>query len=195
MSMQRRRHNGFTILEMMISMGLLIIVVTMGIALELAAAKSFTRNTAQVDISTTSALSLRKVTNVLRNGIDASIGTDGRTMTYTLPAVSTTNDPTTGEKEYVVPIAADGIAHTLYVTGGKLYQRDGNGTAVVLVEDIADTDPDPQSSEYGRQYAVFASSSIGSRRAVTLTLILKKSSPDGYRYTRIRGTVLLGNHG
>ncbi len=188
-----RSMRGFTLLELMVGLSLLSAILTGVLLMEVSAARTFNRNMAQIDISTASATSLRKVSKLLRNARDAVITNDGATIQYTLPALTDAPDSTTGEREFVVPLQSDGIAHTLYVSIGTMYMRDGSGAATSVIENLSSIDPDPKSSEYGKNYAVFATSSIGSRRAVTITLILRKKGPEGYRYTRIRGTVVLGN--
>lgn len=99
-------------------------------------------------------------------------------------------DPLTGEHEVALPRVWDGVTRSYSIEGGIL--RDDQ-TGQVLVEGIALTDPDPDSSQYGQTYAPFAFSTIGSSRALSIQLITSQFMGVQTRFARLKTTVMLRN--
>lgn len=184
-----RTRRGFTLVELMTGMGILAVTLLVIINLLIYGIRSFGKTTTDVNISQQNAQGMRRVIETIRSAVSISISSDGKRITYTLPRMSSVDDPVTGEKEYLTPIQSDGISRYFLVSGGNLTDHTGR----VLVRSITATDPEPTSSQYNQAYAPFQSTTIGSRRAVTVTLITKEQVNGSQRWARMKSTVLIRN--
>jgi len=176
-------------LEVVTGMSLLVLTMTAVVALLVSGMRSLDRTATSVDLSQSNAQGLRRVNDTLREAMTVTISTDGRTITYQLPKRMTTNDPITGEKEYVEPLVSDGVNRTFTVTTSGTLVGDGR----TYVRRIALVDPDKDSSQYGQNYAPFAATTIGSTRAITINLITRQQKPSGDLFFRMKTTTLLRN--
>ena len=124
--------------------------------------------------------------------MSVSITNEGKTLTYTLPKMSSAVDAVTGEKEIQIPVVSDGVTRTfnIDVSTGKLKDL---VTGKTLVRNIRMTDPDPNSSQYNQTYSPFSVTTVGSQRAVTLNLITAENVLGNLRYARYKTTVVLHN--
>ena len=183
------RRAGFTLVELMTGMGILATTVLAIFTLLIAGLRSFAKTTMDTDISQQNALGMRRITETIRSSATLSISSDGTRVTYTLPQRAGFVDELTGEKEYVIPIASDGVTRYFQASGGKIVDQTGR----VLVRSVALRDPEPTSSQYNQVYAPFQSTTIGSRRAVTVNLITEGQVNGAKRWSRMKSTVLIRN--
>jgi hypothetical protein len=154
--------------------------------------RSYNRTTTDINLDQPNAQAVRRITETLRGAMNVTITNSGRTITYTLPAMSTTNDPVTGEREVLLPLVSDGVTRTFTIsTAGVLTSNPGGR---VLVRDISLTDPDTSSSTYNQSYAPFQLSPIGGGKAISITLITAATTNGQRRYTRMKTTALLRNY-
>jgi prepilin-type N-terminal cleavage/methylation domain-containing protein len=184
-----RNRRGFTLVELMTGMGILAITLLVIVNLLIYGIRSFGKTTTDVNISQQNAQGMRRVMESIRASVSVSISSDGKRIDYALPKIASTTDPVTGEKEVVIPIQSDGVNRYFLVSGGNLIDQTGR----VLVRSITATDPEPTSSQYNLTYAPFQSTTIGSRRAVTVTLITKEQVNGSQRWARMKSTVLIRN--
>lgn len=134
---------------------------------------------------------LRYISERLQSAMSITIPDGGRSISYTLPQRSGSNDAVTGERELVYPPVSDGVTRTFSVNNArKLIDSDGNR---VLVRDVATTDPKPGSTQYNQTYPIFQLTTVGSRRAVSINLITSTSVNGEVQYVRMKTTVLLRN--
>lgn len=184
------RRRGFSLVEVTIGLVILMMGMLGLLNLYLYGARSITRTTIDTNLSQRNAQGLRRMSEQLRMAMSVELNQDGTTVTYQLPAMSDSIDPFTGEHEVALPRVWDGVTRSYSIEGGIL--RDDQ-TGQVLVEGLALTDPDPDSSQYGQTYAPFAFSTIGSSRALSIQLITSQFMGVQTRFARLKTTVMLRN--
>jgi len=181
---------GMSLAELMASMIALLLALGAALSLQIGASRSMNRIQSDLSVSSPSAQAMRRVSETLRGAMTVSLSTDGKTITYVLPRTSTTADPITGEKELLFPLQSDGVTRSFVISGNRLISNPGGR---VLIRNISSTDPNPNSTQYNQVYNPFQSTTIGSRRAITITLICKESANGAIRYSRMKSTVLIQN--
>lgn len=186
-----RKRRGFTLTELLTSLGMMAFVLGAICSLFINSLRSFQNTTTDTNLNQSNAQGMRRLTETLRSAMTVAISTDGKTISYTLPKLTALNDPLTGEKEYIIPLETDGTNRTFTVnTAGELVDSVGNRK---LMKKIRATDPDTASSQYNQTYAPFSSTTIGSERAITINLITAESVMGKLRYARYKTTVVLHN--
>jgi type II secretory pathway pseudopilin PulG len=184
-----KQTRGFTILETVVGLSLLVMTFLAVTGMFVSALRSYRRNSSRIDLAQKNAQGLRWVIESIREAATVSLSSDGKTLTYTSPQKSDSVDPLTGEREFIEPIESDGITKTFRVVSGKLT----DGGSRVYVSRIANTDPDPASSQYNQVYAPFTLTTIGSKRAITVNLIATETVNGSVSYIRSKTTVMLRN--
>jgi len=185
-----RKTRGVTLVEMLATLTAVAMALGGAFAMMLGGLKSFQRTQAEVSVAQPSAQAMRRVIDTLRSAMSVTISNSGRTITYTLPARSSSVDATTGELEYVYPLVSDGVVRSFTIANGRLVSQPEGRT---LLRDVSTLDPLPTSSQYNMAYAPFQSTTIGSRRAITVTLIALQSVAGEAKYARMKSTVLIQN--
>jgi hypothetical protein len=156
------------------------------------------------DLQKSNATALRRITEALRGAMSATISADGRTLTYFLPVRRTVVEPLTGEFEIKDPPASDGLVRRFIVEYPSSTLMQGTVTQVspgkpnkVIVRGLFGKDPEKGSTQEQAEYRPFQVTTIGSLRAVTVTLVTQKEKmPSGEtRYVRMKTTVVLRNSG
>lgn len=183
------RKRGFTLLEMLVGMSIFFLLVGGLMSLWVTSFRFYNYTDTDIDLSQSNSMGMRKITEKLRSAMAIEIADDGKTLYYTLPRLSNVVDPTTGEREYMQPLTAD-TEHSFSVVEGQLIDDE---TGDVLVDEISAVDPDPGSTQYGQEYAPFQLTTIGSRRAVTINLITRRTVGPTDRYVRMKTTAILRN--
>lgn len=183
---------GFTLVEVMMGVGLTALLIVMALNVFTDAAASFHRTETRDTLSTQSSLAIRRIVEQLRSAAVVEIRDSGRTIVFEQPMLSANPDPTTGEYEYVDPMLGDGVQQTIYYQDRKLIFDDGSGR-VVLADEVSATDPDPDSAYYNSAYPIFSSSSVGSTRGVRIMIVSSRITHRGLEYSRMSTTVLLRN--
>jgi len=186
--MKKRR--GFSLAELMASMVAMVMALGATFALQINASRSMTRVQTDMNVQNKSSLAMRRITDTLRQAMTVTLSTDGKTMTYTLPKLTTATDLVTGEKELVYPLVSDGVTRSFVVSGTNLVSYPGGR---ILVRNISAIDPQTGSTQYNKPYNPFQSTTIGSRRAITITLICSEVANGKVRYARMKSTVLIQN--
>jgi Tfp pilus assembly protein PilW len=182
---------GLTLVELMATLGTMLMAITGAFVVMLAGLKSFQRTQADVSVSQPNAQAMRRIADTLRGAMAVTILDSGRTISYQLPALTSSVNATTGEREFASPFVSDGVARSFSVStaGNLVSQPDGR----TLLRNVRSTDPLPGSSQYNLTYAPFQSTTIGSRRAITVTLIALEGVAGTARYARMKSTVLIQN--
>jgi hypothetical protein len=181
---------GLTLTELLASIISMMLALTAALALQISVSKSMNRIQSDLSVSTKSSQAMRRVTENLRGAMSITLSGDGKTISYVLPKYATSSDPVTGEKELVYPLTSDGVARSFVISGTTLVSNPGGR---VLVTNISSTDPQEGSTQYNLTYNPFQSTTIGSRRAITVTLICKETANGKTRYARMKSTVLIQN--
>lgn len=177
-------------MELAVTLTMLLFTMLGIIGLFVSGLGSFDQTRKSVEVSSDNAQGLRYISEKLREAVTINITNEGRTITYTLPRMTSTPDANTGETEIQFPVASDGVERSFTVSSGVLTDTDANR---VLVRNIASVDPDPESSQYNQAYAPFQLTTIGSYRAVTINLITKQQAAQKEVYARMKTTVLVRN--
>lgn len=183
------RRKGFTLVELMVGLGMMAFVLFGLLSLLLFGLRSYQRTTMDVENTNKTAQTFRRVTETIRSAVDVTVSNDGYKLTYVLPKVGGT-DTVTGEPEYVIPVVSDGVNRVFEVSSGNLIDRQ---TDRILVRNIATKDPDPTSSQYNQTYAPFTVTTIGSRRAITINIIAQQNLRGEPRFVRMKTTILIRN--
>lgn len=186
--MKRRR--GITLGELTASIVALGLALAAALSLQINGARSLNRIQSDISVSTPSAQAMRRVSETLRSAMSITLSSDGKTITYVLPKLTTTADTITGERELVFPLTSDGVTRSYTVSGGNLVSNPGGR---ILIRNISSTDPQSGSTQYNQVYNPFQSTTIGSRRAITITFICKEVANGKTRFARMKSTVLIQN--
>jgi Tfp pilus assembly protein PilW len=187
------RHRGFTIVELTAAMGIMLFVVFGTAAMMLTGLRTFGRTVDKTSANQDNAMTIRRISESIRGAMNVSLSTDGTQIQYTMPMRSNANDPITGEPELIHPLTSDGVVrgYTVSFTTGRLTDSQSGR---VLLENIAGTDPDAGSSQYGQAYKPFQLTTIGSMRAVTINIITSTGNgPERKRHARMKSTALVRN--
>lgn len=187
--MRRRTLRGITLMELTTGLGIMLFTLLATINLLIFGIRSFGKTTTDVTLSEKNAQGMRRVVESIRAAYSITITNEGATLTYSMPKRSTSLDPITGEYEYVVPMQSDGVTRNFRIVSGNLVNEAGR----VLVRNVTSRDPDPTSSQYNQVYAPFQSTTIGSRRAITVNFITKDQVNGSQRWARMKSTVLIRN--
>lgn len=185
------KKRGVTLIELLVGMSLMAFVMLGVCSMFITGMLNTEKRQKDATLSEDAVQGVRYLTERLRNAMAITIGTGGRSITYTLPRRSSSDDAITGEKELLYPIVSDGVSRSFSInTRKQLIDSDGSR---VLVRDVATVDPETTSSQYNLSYPVFQLTTVGSRRAVTITLIAKADVNGDPRFVRMKTTVLLRN--
>lgn len=184
------RRRGFTLIEVLTtcSVGGMLILGCM--SLMSFGLRTYQTTSTDIDLTQTNANGCRRVTETIRQAMNIEIKNGGTRIEFSMPALSSTPDPITGERELLDPLTPESTIRAFEVVNGQLRDVTNNR---VLVRNIVATDPRPGSSQYGQTYAPFQVTTIGSRRAVTVNLITDRQVLSGERYVRMKTTVLIRN--
>lgn len=186
------RRRGFTLVEVMTSIGISSMVILGSFSLLFAGLRTFDKTISKTTLNSTDAQTVRRVAESVRGSMSLTINSDGTVLTYVLPKKSIINDVLTGEKEILEPIQADGVSrsYTVNFSAGTLTD---NVTGRILLRNIARTDPDVHSSQYQMQYVPFQLTTIGSVRAVSVNLITQEITRSGVNFVRLKNTSIVRN--
>ncbi len=181
---------GMALIELVVGMVALAALVLGSMGMFVWSLRMFSQTDTDIELSQEGALAMRRISEKMRGAMSMTLSEGGDKVTYVLPKRESTADPDTGEAEYLYPLVSDGVTRSFTVGNGKLVD---DATGAVLVDNVVLTDPDPKSSQYNKTYAPFQLTTIGSRRALTLNLIARKTTPSGARYVRYKTTTILRN--
>ncbi len=184
------KRRGYSLMELLSTMVAVVMVFGTTVAVQINSGKTLRRIESDLNVSQPPAQAMRRICDTLRTAVIVTIATNGKTIYFQLPSYSGTTDPVTGEKELNYPLTSDGVARSFSVSNGRLVMTPGS---TILAESIANTDPKPESTQYNQSYANFQSTTIGSRKAITVTLIAKETVLGKERYSRMKSTVLIQN--
>lgn len=187
------KRRGFTLVEVMMGVGLTALLIVMALNVFTDAAASFHRTETRDTLSTQGALAVRRIVEQLRSAAVVEIRDNGRAIAFQQPLLSANPDPATGEFEYVDPLVGDGVVRVIHYQDRKLIFDDGSGNEMVLADEISATDPAPDSPFYNTAYPIFSYSSVGSTRGVRIMIMPSRMTHRGLEYSRMSTTVLLRN--
>jgi Tfp pilus assembly protein PilV len=185
-----RKQRGISLAELMVAVVMMGFVLFSTLSLLISGLLSYARTTADQSNAQPTAQVMQKIMETIRPAMSVSVANNGNTLNYTLPKVSTNTDPVTGEKEYVTPLTSDGVTRSFVISGGNLVQNPGGR---ILLRGISTTDPDPRSSLYNQNYLPFTITTMSTRQAVTINLILSTHVPMQTRFAKSKTTVALEN--
>lgn len=186
------KKRGFSLAELMVAMGMMAFTLGAVSSLFIYGLRSMQKTSTDTNLNQTNAQGMRRLAETLRVARSVTITNEGRTISYTLPKMSTTIDPLTGEREIQIPVVSDGVTRSFTISTSTKRLTD-SVTGKVLVRNIHPTDPYPSSSQYNQTYAPFSLTTVGSQRAVTLNLITAENILGDLRYARYKTTVVLHN--
>jgi prepilin-type N-terminal cleavage/methylation domain-containing protein len=182
---------GFTLIELLVGLGLVALLVLGSMNLLVGSLRSLQTTTTDVTMTDQTSRTLRKIAENVRSAVSVTI-TNGTTLTYNLPALASTADPVTGEREVAIPPTSDGVNR-----GYRVNFSDGTVTDLqtgkVLVRNVCSIDPDPQSTLYNQAYVPFQLVTIGSYKGVTINIIARDTSSRMVRTIRMKTTTILKN--
>ncbi len=188
-----RRQRGFTLTEMVSATTLIFMVVAGTVALMISASQGLGNSVAADKSVIQTAQGMRYMSEVLRSAMSVTINENGSRIDYVLPKRATTNDAATGEKELLDPLVSDGVARS-FVASWTTFRVYDSVTSKTLSRKLHRTDPESTSSQYGRNYHVFQMTTIGSAKAVTITLVTREQVGTQFKTVRLKTTTLLRNY-
>ncbi|HWP30282.1 MAG TPA: prepilin-type N-terminal cleavage/methylation domain-containing protein [Fimbriimonadales bacterium] len=186
------KKRGATLIELMVGVSLTALLILSALTLFTEGLSSLNRTDTRLVLTQDGALTMRRITESLREACSVEISPDGRTLYYELPLRNTVPDPLTGEYEFVTPIVSDGIERSYYVKEDTLYSQVGSSAPIPLMSGISLKDPEKGSS-YSSPYPVFSFTSLGSLKGVRITLISEQKTPRRLEYSRMSSVVELRN--
>lgn len=168
-------------------------LVTLGaVGLLVGGLQSFSRTSSDLTMTYDNSQGLRRVGENLREAINVTISESGSKIVFNRPALSSTADAITGEKEYIYPFTSDGVSRGYQVNFA-------NGTVTdlqsgkVIVSNVASKDPDKNSTSYNQAYTPFTLTTVGTRKAIVMNLICAEKVGGSTRYQRMKVTYVLRN--
>jgi hypothetical protein len=188
-----RRQRGFTVTEMVSAVFLIFLVIAGTVAMMLSSSQGLGNAVAADKAVIYNAQGMRYMASVLRGAMSVTINETGSRIDYVLPKLSATNNPDTGEKELIDPLVGDGVSRS-FVTMWSEFRLYDNQTNKTLCRDLFRTDPEKKSSQYNKSYPVFQMTTIGSAKAVTITLVTREQFGTQFRDVRLKTTALLRNY-
>lgn len=180
---------GSTMVEVLVGISIFTVVFLGCASLLITGLRTNQRQGADLDMVVDAGQATRKITEAVRDAMSVSITNEGRTLNYTLPAYSSTADSTTGESELRFPLVSDGVARSFTCQNGTLTNERG----ATIVTNILSVDPDRSSSQYNKPVGPFTLTTIGSRWAITVNLIVGRTVDRSLRYSRMKTTVVVRN--
>jgi hypothetical protein len=174
----------------MVGIGLFAFTLFGTLSLFVTGLKSYNKTTNDLNMTQPNAQAIRHMCENLRQAMSISLSNNGNTINFTLPAMTGSTDPVTGEKEFQVPLVSDGTSRSYAVTNGNLVENPGGR---ILLKGISTIDPDPSSALYKQTYQPFVISMAGTREAVTLNLITSCIVNTKTRFSKMKTTVVLQN--
>jgi hypothetical protein len=187
-----RRRRGFTLTEVVTATLIIFMVIAGTVALMVSSTQGIGNSIAANKASSYNAQGLRSIAESLRSAMSVTINEAGDKIDYQLPKLGTVNDTATGEKELIDPLISDGTVRSFTVDWVDKTIRDSVSTKKVC-RYIYQTDPEKSSSQYNSKYPVFQLTTIGSAKAVTITVVTREQIGTQYKYVRLKTTALLRN--
>ncbi|MEZ0325569.1 MAG: PilW family protein [Fimbriimonas sp.] len=188
-----RRQRGFTLTELVSASTIIFMVIAGTVALMLSASQGLGNTVAADKTVIQTSQGMRYMSEALRSAMSVTINETGSRIDYVLPKLSTAVDAATGEKELLDPLVSDGVARS-FITQWTAFNLYDGVTNKMLCRNLYRTDPEPTSSQYNKAYPVFQMTTIGSSRAVTITLISREQVGTQWKTTRLKTTTLLRNY-
>ena len=187
-----RKNSGSSLIEVVTGAGLMMLITVGTMSLMVSGQRYMTRTTTDLTLAAKNALGLRNISEYARGAMSATITNNGTQVSFTTPAMATTTDSFTGEKELKYPLAGDGVTRGFKVdfTAGTLTDLHTNK---VIMKNITGVDPDSHSSTYNQSYAPFSFSQVGAHKVIVIQVITKQKITGTDRYQRMKNTVLLRN--
>ena len=122
-----RGRRGFNLVEVIIAAGILTFILAGIIATGIASSTQWAISKTKTSADNDASLALQRLTEEVRAGIKASVSSDSKTLTITMPAVNSAGD----YDRYT-----NGAIWSFYASNGKLYRKIGTGTATRLGNNI-----------------------------------------------------------
>ncbi len=122
-----KRRRGFNLVEVVIAAGLMLFVLAGIIATGIASTTQWAVSKTKTSADNDASLALQRLTEEVRTGIKATVSSDSKTLTITMPAVNSAGD----YDRYT-----NGASWQFYQSNGNLYRKIGTGTAVRLGKNI-----------------------------------------------------------
>jgi prepilin-type N-terminal cleavage/methylation domain-containing protein len=183
---------GFTLVEILISMGLMALLVLGSLSLFAGSMRSLQRTDSDVTMTDQNSRAMRKISETLRQAVLVTVTNGGRTIVFNLPALTNSVDPVTGEKEIAMPPVSDGVTRGYNVDFGSGTLVDIQ-TGKVLMRNIYSRDTDPSSTLYNQTYQPFQLSTVHNYKALTINLVTRDAATTPIRTTRMKTTAILRN--
>lgn len=190
--MMKRR--GSSLVEVVTGAGIMMLLTLGTMTLMVSGLRYVTRTSTDLTLAAKNAQGLRWVSELSRGAMSATISANGTQVNFVLPAMATTTDTFTGEKEVSIPITSDNVTRGFKVDFAAGTLKDLR-TGRTLVKNITSVDPDPASTNYNQTYVPFSYSQVGARKVIVIQLITKDKSGGTTRYQRMKNSVLLRNTG
>ncbi len=188
-----RRQRGFTLTEMISATVVIFMVIAGTVALMISASQGLSNTIAADKTVIQTAQGMRYISEALRSAMSVTINETGSRIDYVLPKRATTADASTGERELLDPMVSDGVARA-FITQWTAFNLHDSTNNKMLCRNLYRTDPETKSSQYNKNYPVFQLTTIGSAKAVTITLISREQVGTQYKVTRLKTTTLLRNY-
>jgi type II secretory pathway pseudopilin PulG len=188
-----RRQRGFTITEVVSATLVITMVIGGTVALLISSTQGMANSVGGDKVLLSNTQGMRYMAEALRSAMKVSINDSDNVITYELPKVSDTVDPATGERELLDPLVSDGVQRSFkanFGNGRVIDQLSGK----IICRNIYRTDPEIKSTQYGKGVAPFQMTTIGSARAVTLTIITREQVGTQFKWVRLKTTTLLRNY-
>ncbi|HSI71625.1 MAG TPA: hypothetical protein VK934_00490 [Fimbriimonas sp.] len=188
-----RRQRGFTITELVSATLVITLVIGGTVALLISSTQGMANSVGGDKVLLSNTQGMRYISEALRSAMTVSINDADNTITYELPKLATVNDPATGEKELLDPLVSDGVQRSFRANFGNGRVTD-QVSGKILCRNLIRQDPEKNSTQYNKQVAPFQMTTIGSARAVTITLITREQVGTQFKWVRLKTTTLLRNY-
>lgn len=209
--MKRSKRLGITLIEALVASVISTAVLLMTLTAYITAAGDAARGTQAIDSESNSKVGVRRITNLLREAMEVTVDSDGKGVTFKLPARNTAG-------RFQQPLVWDNKSRRIYFSNGSMWYSDGTNAAYVIARnvtlydpfksaskgvdaqsiwtDIADTNPNPGKPKASGtdNYLPFVADVGMIVRSLTVTLVSKnKGKVDQTVVSRNREVVYLRN--
>lgn len=176
------RQRGATLIELLTSATITLLVMAGAVAVLFSGSTSWARGIGKIGAESDAQMSIRVVSQQLREAMAVTVDPDGTGLTYRVPQMDAAGD-------YLFPITWDGVKRRIVLKRDQLQLIDGSSTRI-LARGVVKTD----ALNNNVPYRIFTAGPGAITRQVTIEIAVKKAAERAKTVvSRSRETVFLRN--
>ncbi|HLK13753.1 MAG TPA: hypothetical protein VKT78_03025 [Fimbriimonadaceae bacterium] len=156
-----------TLVEMVLALSLTALVFFVGISTFLLGMSSWYRGNNRMSVEGSTEHAVRKIAMTLRTAMSVTVDSNGKGLSYRLPAVD-------GTGTFISPATWDGVNRRIELDGTSMYIKGDNLANVDICDNVVLTDP--LSSGGNQSYRIFTAGAGTITRSLTVMLVSQQNS-------------------